>query len=166
MTPATSIPTFSLKSWHHLVMICTVAQALRALAVASYCEVPSSDGAKYHHLAEQLVSGCGYGLEHGRPSAFRACAYSLFLAVIVPAIFGAWVVCRRPAPRQWLLWVPLVSAFFLAILFYGSPRFRLPVEPAQSIFASTGLVFLWILATETPTTSDYCRSRASARFQA
>jgi hypothetical protein len=66
-----------------------------------------------------------------------------YLFAIAPAILGAWVLWRRRAPYQWVLWVSPISVVILAVVFYGSPRFRLPAEPVLLIFASSGFCFLW-----------------------
>jgi 4-amino-4-deoxy-L-arabinose transferase-like glycosyltransferase len=65
-----------------------------------------------------------------------------YLVSIIPALLGAWAVWWRQTPHRWVLWAPLVSAVLLAMVFYGSPRFRLPAEPALVILASTGLCFI------------------------
>jgi hypothetical protein len=66
-----------------------------------------------------------------------------YLAVIVPALAGGWDLARRRTGRQWVLWVSPVSVLLIALVFYGSPRFRLPAEPILIIFASCGLCMLW-----------------------
>jgi hypothetical protein len=66
-----------------------------------------------------------------------------YLLAMTPAILGAWILRRRRTPYQWALWAPPVSVLLLAVVFYGSPRFRLPAEPALLIFASTGFCYLW-----------------------
>jgi 4-amino-4-deoxy-L-arabinose transferase-like glycosyltransferase len=66
-----------------------------------------------------------------------------YLAVIFPALAGGWGFARRRTGRQWVLWVSPVSVLFIALVFYGSPRFRLPAEPILIIFASCGLCILW-----------------------
>jgi len=65
-----------------------------------------------------------------------------YVVAIVPALLGTWVVWWRRTPHQWVPWAPPVSALLLATIFYGSPRLRLPAEPALVIFASVGLLYL------------------------
>jgi 4-amino-4-deoxy-L-arabinose transferase-like glycosyltransferase len=42
----------------------------------------------------------------------------------------------------WPLWLPVAYFFALALVFYGSPRFRLPVEPLLAVSAAAGLARL------------------------
>ncbi|MDR3639320.1 MAG: glycosyltransferase family 39 protein [Isosphaeraceae bacterium] len=77
-----------------------------------------------------------------RARAGRSVNYG-YIALCVPALFGAWVLQRRQVPHQWVLWVPPASVLLLACAFYGSPRFRLPAEPALIIFAASGLLLWW-----------------------
>lgn len=61
---------------------------------------------------------------------------------IVPfAVWGAWVT-RRCREGRWL-WV--FAGYFLAmsLVFYGSPRARLPVEPCLLMWAGAGMAALW-----------------------
>jgi len=41
------------------------------------------------------------------------------------------------------LWVVPVLVLVQTIVFYGSPRFRLPAEPIAILYASVGLVHAW-----------------------
>jgi hypothetical protein len=43
---------------------------------------------------------------------------------------------------SWPYWLPVAYFFALALVFYGSPRFRLPVEPFLAMAAAAGLVRL------------------------
>lgn len=65
-----------------------------------------------------------------------------YLALILPALAGGWVLARRHTACQWVLWLLPVSVLLIALIFYGSPRFRLPAEPVMIIFASCGLCML------------------------
>ena len=56
-----------------------------------------------------------------------------------------YVAVRLPAensPPAWPAWIPILYFFGMALLFHGSPRYRLPVEPLLALFAATGLATL------------------------
>ena len=56
-----------------------------------------------------------------------------------------YVAVRLPpenSPPAWPAWLPILYFFGMALLFHGSPRYRLPVEPLMTLFAATGLVTL------------------------
>ena len=59
---------------------------------------------------------------------------------------AAWALAgpgRGAALRNtWPLWLPVAYMFALALVFYGSPRFRLPVEPLIALGAAAGLLRL------------------------
>jgi 4-amino-4-deoxy-L-arabinose transferase-like glycosyltransferase len=62
------------------------------------------------------------------------------------AIWSLFYVALR-LPREtssptWPAWLPILYFFGTALLFIGSPRYRLPVEPLLALFAATGLVTL------------------------
>lgn len=63
-----------------------------------------------------------------------------YLLLILPALFGFIILVRRPARHQWLLWILPLTVLIQAILFYGSPRFRLPAELIAVLLAAIGLV--------------------------
>ncbi len=42
----------------------------------------------------------------------------------------------------WPTWLPILYLFGMALVFYGSPRFRLPVEPLLALFAGMGFATL------------------------
>ena len=56
-----------------------------------------------------------------------------------------YVVLRLPSensPPTWLAWLPIPYFFGMALVFHGSPRYRLPVEPLLTLFAAAGLASL------------------------
>jgi len=56
-----------------------------------------------------------------------------------------YVVLRSPpenSPPTWPAWLPIPYFFGMALLFQGSPRYRLPVEPLLALFAAAGLATL------------------------
>ena len=66
-----------------------------------------------------------------------------YLLIALPALFGFILLCRNPRPNQWLLWVIPIFVLVQTILFYGSPRFRLPAELIAILLASVGLLGSW-----------------------
>lgn len=63
------------------------------------------------------------------------------LIAILAALYGV----RRlrggdpPGRPSWPVWLPVAYLFAMALVFYGSPRFRLPSEPFLAVFAGAGL---------------------------
>lgn len=55
---------------------------------------------------------------------------------VVPEGAGAAATLRR----LWPMWLPVVFFTAMALVFYGSPRFRMPVEPLLAVGAAVGLV--------------------------
>ena len=49
---------------------------------------------------------------------------------------------RRGLRLSWPLWLPVAYMFAMALVFYGSPRFRMPVEPLLAVGAAAGLTRL------------------------
>lgn len=62
-----------------------------------------------------------------------------YLLILLPALAGFIALLRERQPHQWLLWVLPVAVLIQAILFYGSPRFRLPAEPIAILLGAVGL---------------------------
>jgi hypothetical protein len=57
----------------------------------------------------------------------------------LPALLGFIVMVRRRLPHQWLLWLVPATVLLQSILFYGSPRFRLPAELIALLPAAVGV---------------------------
>jgi hypothetical protein len=66
-----------------------------------------------------------------------------YLLILLPALLGFIAMLRERAPYQWLLWIVPGMILLQAILFYGSPRFRLPAELIAIIPAATGVWAIW-----------------------
>ena len=66
-----------------------------------------------------------------------------YLLVALPALFGFLLVLRNRRSNQWLLWVIPILVVVQTIVFYGSPRFRLPAEPIAILLASVSLAPAW-----------------------
>ncbi|MCI0527796.1 MAG: hypothetical protein L0Y56_10185, partial [Nitrospira sp.] len=62
-----------------------------------------------------------------------------YILMLVPALFGTYILVRQPVPHQWLLWVLPISVLVQSLIFYGSPRFRLPGESIVLLLASIGM---------------------------
>jgi 4-amino-4-deoxy-L-arabinose transferase-like glycosyltransferase len=66
-----------------------------------------------------------------------------YVLILFPALFGFFSLCRKSRANQWLLWIVPILVLTQTILFYGSPRFRLPAEPIAILLAAVGLVAAW-----------------------
>ena len=75
----------------------------------------------------------------GATRSFNIC----YVLIMLPALLGALALARRPLPEQWLLWVLPVAVLAQTLIFYGSPRFRLPAETSALILVPAGVK--WIL---------------------
>lgn len=69
-------------------------------------------------------------------------AFELIWSVVL-----VWLLLRRHDAGArlrdaWPLWLPIAYFFALAMVFYGSPRFRLPIEPLLTLGAAAGLARL------------------------
>ncbi|HEX3559043.1 MAG TPA: glycosyltransferase family 39 protein [Pyrinomonadaceae bacterium] len=67
----------------------------------------------------------------------------VYVLLLIPAMLGLLVLRRRPAPHGWLLWVLPLTVLAQAVIFYGSPRFRLPAETSVLLWAAVALVSAW-----------------------
>ena len=47
---------------------------------------------------------------------------------------------RRVFARHWPVLLPVAYLFFMALVFRGSPRYRLPAEPLLAIAAATSVI--------------------------
>ena len=66
-----------------------------------------------------------------------------YLLILLPALIGFIAMLRERVPYQWLLWIVPGLVLLQAILFYGSPRFRLPAELIAIIPAAAGVSIIW-----------------------
>ncbi len=64
-----------------------------------------------------------------------------YLFVLLWALIG-FLVAREGLrlSEHWPLWLPVVYTLAMALVFYGSPRMRAPVEPLLTLAAAGGLV--------------------------
>jgi hypothetical protein len=58
-----------------------------------------------------------------------------------------WAACalvrardRLGLAEHWPIWLPILYSVAMALVFYGSPRMRVPIEPLLAIAAAVGLV--------------------------
>ena len=66
-----------------------------------------------------------------------------YLLLLIPALLGSIVMFRRRVRHQWLLWLLPGMVLIQAVLFYGSPRFRLPAELIGILPAAVGVLVMW-----------------------
>lgn len=57
-------------------------------------------------------------------------------------VYVALRLPRETSSPTWPAWLPILYFFGTALLFIGSPRYRLPVEPLLTLFAAAGLASL------------------------
>src|SRR5262249_3652390 len=59
-------------------------------------------------------------------------------------IAGGWLFLKqRPATHRVILLLPIMATVLTALVYYGSTRFRSPIEPFLLILAATAIVRLW-----------------------
>ena len=66
-----------------------------------------------------------------------------YLLILLPALIGFIAMLRERVPYQWLLWIVPGLVLLQSILFYGSPRFRLPAELIAIIPTAAGVSIIW-----------------------
>ena len=66
-----------------------------------------------------------------------------YLLIMLPAMLGFVALMRHRRRDQWLLWILPAVVLVQAIVFYGSPRFRLPAELIAILLAAVGLTNAW-----------------------
>jgi 4-amino-4-deoxy-L-arabinose transferase-like glycosyltransferase len=67
----------------------------------------------------------------------------VYALLLIPAMLGLLALWRRPTHSGWLLWVLPLTVIVQAVVFYGSPRFRLPAEASMILWASVALTGAW-----------------------
>ncbi len=66
--------------------------------------------------------------------------YNFIYGFIMPFfVFGIFINSKR-FKELMPIYLPIAYSFFIALVFYGSPRFRLPIEPYIIIIAASGMV--------------------------
>ncbi len=66
--------------------------------------------------------------------------YNYIYGFIFPFIIFGLIIMRKRFRELLVICLPVFYAFLLALITYGSPRFRLPVEPYLIIMASAAIV--------------------------
>ncbi len=66
-----------------------------------------------------------------------------YLLILFPALLGFIVMLRERVRYQWLLWIVPAIVLLQSILFYGSPRFRLPAELIAILPTAAGVWAIW-----------------------
>jgi len=62
-----------------------------------------------------------------------------YVLILLPAALGALIFFRNPIRQKWALLVLPASVLIQALVFYGSPRFRLTAELIVIILAAAGI---------------------------
>jgi hypothetical protein len=83
--------------------------------------------------------GPSYTLHSPKYYAATAGAY---LALLVPAIPGAWLLMRRGNPPV-ALWLMAASTVIAGLIFFPQERFRIPVIDPALIVAASGVAAFW-----------------------
>ena len=78
-----------------------------------------------------------------------------YLLILLPALIGLIAMLRERVPYQWVLWIVPGLVLLQSIVFYGSPRFRLPAELIAIVPAAAGISIIWERLTQ--------RARLAAR---
>ena len=66
-----------------------------------------------------------------------------YLLILFPALLGFIGILRERVRDQWLLWIVPLIVVLQSVLFYGSPRFRLPAELIALLPTGVGLSTIW-----------------------
>lgn len=71
--------------------------------------------------------------------------YNFSFAFILPFIFlGLFVSFRHNYDNNlWIIHLLLLYNLLVCLVFYGSPRFRMPIEPYLILFSASGIYYLW-----------------------
>jgi asparagine N-glycosylation enzyme membrane subunit Stt3 len=83
----------------------------------------------------------GYNRGEGRPRWASYLGDASFLLLLPFAVLGA-VWLRRRRSRLWLLLAPVGLVLLSAAAFYGTPRFRAPMEPVVVVLGAIGTTSL------------------------
>lgn len=71
--------------------------------------------------------------------------YNFIYVFFIPFSLGGIIISlrRKKYPSLHLLYLVIVYCFLLALIFYGSPRYRLIIEPYLIIFAALGIYYFF-----------------------
>ncbi|MDD4910423.1 MAG: glycosyltransferase family 39 protein [Candidatus Omnitrophica bacterium] len=67
--------------------------------------------------------------------------YNFMYVFIMPFFIYGIFITRRRLKELLPVYLPVIYAVFITLIMYGSPRFRLPVEPYIIIIASAGIYY-------------------------
>jgi len=70
-------------------------------------------------------------------------SYNISFGFMLPFFIWAFLVNIRKWRHYFLLYLPLFYYQAMALIFYGSPRFRVPCEPFIIIFAAMGIIYFF-----------------------
>ncbi len=80
----------------------------------------------------------------GRPRSASWAAMITFWLLVAPSVIGARARFRRgPRAGMWPFFACLVCPIITAALFYGIPRFRIPLDVAMCLLAAVPIAALW-----------------------
>jgi 4-amino-4-deoxy-L-arabinose transferase-like glycosyltransferase len=65
-----------------------------------------------------------------------------YILLLPPVMVAVFLLLRFPRRQMWVLWLLPTSVLILTVIFYGSPRFRLPAELFGLVVAPMGLFWL------------------------
>ena len=66
-----------------------------------------------------------------------------YVLLLLPALLGFIIMLRERMQYQWVLWIIPATVLLQSIVFYGSPRFRLPAELIALLPAAVGISIIW-----------------------
>ena len=66
-----------------------------------------------------------------------------YILITLPSLLGFMLLWRNPRSSQWLLWMLPILVLVQTVIFYGSPRFRLPAESMAILLTSVSLACGW-----------------------
>ena len=69
--------------------------------------------------------------------------YNGIYGFFLPLSFAGMVFSSRRGLSLWELFSPVLYTLGMALVFYGSPRFRLPIHPLLILFSAVGFAMLW-----------------------
>ena len=67
--------------------------------------------------------------------------YNFIYGFIFPFLMAGFIFTIRNFRDYFCLYLPIIYFQTMALIFYGSPRFRLPIEPYLIIIASAGIAY-------------------------
>lgn len=82
-----------------------------------------------------------FSVGEGRPEWASWSGLAAFVVLVPFAVWGA-IALRRRSVRIWPLLAPVWLVLASAVIFYGLPRFRVPLEPTVVVLGAVGIAAL------------------------